>query len=247
MPRVFGQRAPQVYDEVDAAVPEDGFFQGQVALRQKVLRRVGTTGTAELGRLDVVQGVDFLERRLGETSGRIRAVMGPVTAEARGRLDLFTPEVDERLTQLSANIGWNIIPNRLGVSAGYERALASSERVRRPIDMLLPPPLGPQVPSPGAGLACSNPDALVNTPVDRVLAGASASFPFGLNVGYGAEVQRKDPARCDVPELFAQTLSVSFSPSCDCWRLNSWARVGPGTNLDWGLSVTVLNLGTFGR
>lgn len=247
VPRVFGQRAPQVYDEVDAAVPEDGFFQGQVALRQKVLARVGTTGTAELGRLDVVQGVDFLERRLGETSGRIRAVLGPVTAEARGRLDLFTPEVDERLTQLSANLGWNIIANRLSVSAGYERALASSEQVRRPIDMLLPPPLGPQVPGPGAGLACSNPNALANTPVDRVLAGASASFPFGLNVGYGAEVQRRDPARCDVTELFSQTLSVSFSPSCDCWRLNSWARVGPGTNLDWGLSVTVLNLGTFGR
>jgi LPS-assembly protein len=247
VPRVFGQRAPQLYDEVDAAVPEQGFFQGQVALRQKLLGRVGTTGTRELGRLDVVQGVDFLERRLGETSGRILAVLGPVTAEARGRLDLFTPAVDERLTQLSAALGWTVIPNRLSVNAGYERALASSERVRRPIDMLLPPPLPPQAPSPGAGLSCSDPNAFANTPVDRVLMGTTASFPFGLNVGYGAEVQRRDPARCDVPELFAQTLTVSFSPSCDCWRLNALARVGPGTNFDWGLSVTVLNLGTFGR
>lgn len=247
VPRVFGEGAPQVYDEVDAAVPADGFFQGQVALRQKVLRRVGATGTQEVGRVDVVQGVDFLERRLGETSGRILAVLGPVTAEARGRLDLFTPEVDERLTQLSANIGWSVIANRLNVSAGYERALASSERVRRPIDMLLPPPLAPQAPTPGEAVSCSLPAAFNNKPIDRVLMGAEVRLPFGLNVGYGAEVQRKDPARCDVPELFAQVLSVSFSPSCDCWRLNARAQVGPGTNFDWGLSVTVLNLGTFGR
>lgn len=247
VPRVFGQSAPQIYDEVDAAVPPDGFFQGQVALRQKVLGRAGPSGTSELGRLDLVQGVDFLERRLGETSGRLVAVLGPVTAEARGRMDLFTPDVDERLTQLSAKLGWRIIPRRLSVSAGYERALASSERVRRPIDMLLPPPLAPQAPSPGAEASCSSPAAFVNKPIDRLLLGAEGSFPFGLNVGYGAEVQRKDPARCDVAELFSQTLTVSFSPSCDCWRLNSWARVGPGTNFDWGLSVTVLNLGTFGR
>ena len=245
VPHVFGQGSPQVYDEVDAAVPENGFFQAQVALRQKLLARAGT-GTRELGRFDVVQGVDFLERRLGETSGRILAVLGPVTAEARGRLDLFTPETEERLTQLSARIGWNIHP-RLSVNAGYERALAGSEQVRRPIDMLLPPPLAPQEPGPGAAVSCSSADAFANKPIDRVLLGADTRLPFGLNVGYAAEVQRKDPARCDVAELFSQTLSVSFSPSCDCWRLNSWARVGPGTSFDWGLSVTVLNLGTFGR
>ncbi|AKJ03666.1 LPS-assembly protein [Archangium gephyra] len=247
VPHVFGQGSPQVYDEVDAAVPANGFFQGQVALRQKLLARAGPSGTRELGRLDVVQSVDFLERRLGETSGRILAVLGPVTAEARGRLDLFTPETEERLTQVSARIGWSIIPDRLSVSTGYERALASSEQVRRPIDMLLPPPLAPQEPGPSAGASCSSADAFINKPIDHLLLGAETRLPFGLNVGYGAEVQRKDPARCDVAELFSQTLSVSFSPSCDCWRLNSWARVGPGTSFDWGLSVTVLNLGTFGR
>lgn len=247
VPRVFGQGAPQIYDAVDAAVPENGFFQGQVALRQKLLGRAGPTGTRELGRLDVVQGVDFFERRLGETSARILAVVGPVTAEARGRLDLFTPDVAERLTQVSARLGWNVIANRLSVSTGYERALASSEQVRRPIDMLLPPPLAPQAPGGPEAPSCASPNALANTPIDRLLLSAETRLPFGLNVGYNAEVQRKDPARCDVTELFAQTLSVSFSPSCDCWRLNSWARLGPGTNFDWGLSVTVLNLGTFGR
>ncbi|WPB82461.1 LPS assembly protein LptD [Archangium violaceum] len=247
VPHVFGQGSPQIYDEVDAAVPANGFFQGQVALRQKLLARAGPTGTRELGRLDVVQGVDFLERRLGETSGRILAVLGPVTAEARGRLDLFTPDTEERLTQLSARIGWSIIQNRLSVSAGYERALASSEQVRRPIDMLLPPPLAPQVPDPGTAVSCSSDAAFANKPIDRVLLGAETRLPFGLNLGYSAEVQRKDPARCDVAELFSQTLSVSFSPSCDCWRLNAWTRVGPGTTFDGGLSVTILNLGTFGR
>ncbi|MCY1078372.1 LPS-assembly protein LptD [Archangium lansingense] len=247
VPRVFGQNAPQVYDEVDAAVTPDGFFQGQVALRQKVLGRVGATGTRELARLDVAQGVDFLERRLGETSGRVLAVLGPVTAEARGRLDLFTPNVDERLTQLAARIGWDIIANRLNVSVGYDRALASSEQVRRPIDMLLPPPLAPQALNPDTPVSCSSTAAFANKPIDNLSLNAGANFPFGLNVGYGVVVQRKDPARCDVPELFTQALTVSFSPSCECWRISARASVGPGTNFDWGLSVTVLNLGTFGR
>ncbi|HYO54949.1 LPS-assembly protein LptD [Archangium sp.] len=244
VPRVFGQRAPQVYDEVDAAVPPDGFFQGLLALRQKVLGRADT-GTRELGRLDLVPGVDFLERRLGETSGRLLAVMGPVTAEARGRLDLFSPQVEERLTQLSARIGWSILPNMLDVSAGYERALASSEQVRRSIDMLLAPPLPPQVPSGGGSCAS---DALGNKPIDRVVLSAGARLPFGLNLGYEAEVQRRDPARCDVVALYSQTLNVSYSATCDCWRLNAYARLlPPPANFDFGVSVTVLNLGTFGR
>jgi LPS-assembly protein len=244
VPRVFGQRSPQVHDEVDAAVPPDGFFQGLMALRQKVLGRAGPTGTRELGRLDLVQGVDFLERRLGETSARVLAVLGPVRAEATGRLDLFTPEVEERLTQLSARIGWSILPNRLNVSAGYERALASSEQVRRPIDMLLPLPLPPRAPEEGGSCTSAT---LGRKPIDRVLLGAETRLPFGLNVGYGAEVQRRDPARCDVAELNSQTLNLSFSPTCECWRLNAWARLGPATTFDSGLSVTVLNLGTFGR
>jgi LPS-assembly protein len=96
-------------------------------------------------------------------------------------------------------------------------------------------------------VSCSSDTAVANKPIDRVLLGAETRLPFGLNLGYTAEVQRKDPARCDVTELFSQMLSVSFSPSCDCWRLNAWARVGVGTTLDGGLSVTILNLGTFGR
>ncbi|MGZ3459336.1 MAG: LPS-assembly protein LptD, partial [Archangium sp.] len=244
VPRVFGQRAPPVYDEVDAAVTPSGFFQGLVALRQKVLVRTGTT-TRELGRFDVTQGVDFLERRLGETSGRLLAALGPVTAEATGRLDLFTPQLQERLTQLSARARWNILPE-VGVTAGYERTRGSSEQVRRPIDMLLPPPLPPPTPVSGGG-SCSN-DDLAKKPFDRVLLGGEAHFKFGLGVLYDAEVYRRDPAGCDVLRMNAQRLTLSYSPSCNCWRIDAYARLLPApAKFDYGMTVTLANFGSFGH
>ncbi|MFL5351905.1 LPS-assembly protein LptD [Archangium sp.] len=248
VPRVFGEKAPPIYDEVDAAVTPDGFFQGQVALRQKLVRRVGTSGTAELGRLDLTQGVDFLERRLGETSGRLLAVVGPVTAAATARLDLFTPNVEQRLTQLSASANWNVLANgRLNVGAGYERALGSSERVRRPIDMLLPPPLTTTAPVSSGG-SCSDNATLDARPIDRVLFNAGTSLPFGLGVNYGAEVYRRDPARCDVVQVRSQTLSLSYTPSCDCFQIAAHASLLPApVYFDYGVLLTVKGLGTFGR
>ncbi|WNG37057.1 LPS assembly protein LptD [Archangium violaceum] len=247
VPRVFGEGTPSVYDEVDAAVPQDGFFQGQVALRQKVLMRSGT-GTRELGRLDVVQGVDFLERRMGETSGRLLAVMGPVTATATARFDLFTPNVEERLTQLSAGVGWNVLRNGLlDVNAGYERTLGSSEQVRRPIDMLLPPPLPASAPVSDGG-SCSDSAALGSRHVDHVLFGAGSRLPLGLGVRYDAEVFRRDPGRCDVVQVNAQTLRVSYTPSCNCFQVEVWAALLPApSNFDFGLLLTIARLGTFGR
>lgn len=248
VPRVFGERAPTVYDEVDAAVTPDGFFQGQVALRQKLVRRVGTSGTAEIGRLDLAQGVDFLERRMGETSGRILAVMGPVTATATARLDLFTPDVEQRLTQLSAAASWSVLANgRLNVGAGYERALGSSERVRRPIDMLLPPPLTTTAPVSSGG-SCSDSAALGGRPTDRVLFNAGTRLPFGLGVSYDAEVYRRDPARCDVVQMNRQTLNLSYTPSCDCFQIAAHASLLPApVYFDYGVLLTVKGLGTFGR
>ncbi|PTL80962.1 LPS-assembly protein LptD [Vitiosangium sp. GDMCC 1.1324] len=247
VPRVFGDRAPAIYDEVDAAVPADGFFQGQVALRQKVLKRSGTA-TTELGRLDLLQGVDFLERRMGETSGRLLAVLGPVTAAATARLDLFTPQVQERLTQLSASVGWSVLKNGLlNVSAGYERALGSSEQVRRPIDMLLPPPL-PQSAPVSDGSSCSNEVVLNSKPFDRVLFGAGTRLPFGLGVRYDAEVYRRDPARCDVVKLNSQNLRVSYTPNCNCFQIEAHASLlPPPTYFDFGFLVTIAKLGTFGK
>jgi LPS-assembly protein len=247
VPRVFGEREPPLYDEVDAAVTPDGFFQGQVALRQKVVRRAGN-GTQELGRLDLTQGVDFLERRMGETSGRVLAILGPVTAAATARLDLFTPQVEQRLTQLSASASWNVLKNGLlDVGAGYERTLGSSERVRRPIDMLLPPPL-PTTSAVSDGFSCSDNTRLEQQPVDRVLFSAGTRLPFGLGVQYGAEVYRRDPARCDVVQLRSQTLSLSYTPSCDCFQISARASLLPApVYFDYGLLLTVKGLGTFGR
>ncbi|QRK06537.1 LPS-assembly protein LptD [Archangium violaceum] len=246
VPRVFGERAPSVYDEVDAAVPENGFFQGQVALRQKLLMRSGT-GTRELGRLDVVQGVDFLERRMGETSGRLLTVIGPVTATATARLDLFTPNVEERLTQLSASVGWSVLRNGLlDVNAGYERTLGSSEQVRRPIDMLLPPPLPATAPV-GDGGSCSDTNNPALQQVDRVLFGAGTRLPFGLGVRYDAEVFRRAPGRCDVVQVNSQTLTLSYTPQCNCFQIQAYGRLVPApVYFQQGLFVTIANLGTFG-
>lgn len=249
VPRVFGEKAPTLYDEVDAAVTPDGFFQGQVALRQKLVRRVGTSGTAEIGRFDLTQGVDFLERRMGETSGRILAVVGPVTATATARLDLFTPNVEQRLTQLSSMVNWTVLTNgRLNVGAGYERALGSSERVRRPIDMLLPPPLTLATTPVTSGGSCSDTTELNKRSIDRVLFNAGTHLPFGLGVSYDAEVYRRDPARCDVVQMNRQTLSLSYTPSCDCFSIAAHASLMPApVYFDYGVLLTVKGLGTFGR
>ncbi|WP_257448333.1 LPS-assembly protein LptD [Archangium lipolyticum] len=247
VPRVFGESAPSIYDEVDAAVTPDGFFQGRVALNQKVLIRSGSA-TRELGRLELAQGVDFLERRMGETSGRLQAGVGPVTAAATARLDLFTPQVEERLTQLSASVVWNILANgRLNVGAGYERALASSEQVRRSIDMLLPPPLPPPTPSVSDGASCSDDTVLNTKSSDRVLLNAGTELPFGLGLRYAAEVYRRDPSRCDVLRMNSQALFLSYTPTCNCFRLEAQAwLLPPPANFSFKLLVTIARLGTFG-
>lgn len=242
VPQPWGEREPPVYEAVDIAVPPEGLVQGLLTLRQRLTSRSG----AELLRLDVQQGVDFLVPRLGETSWLFRGTLGTVSAEAIGRLDLSTPGLQERLTQLAASLRWAPTPNS-SLFATYERARGSSERVRRPIDALLPPPLPVQAaPTPVAGERCSEP-ALNASPVDQIVAGGNVRFPFGLGADYSAVVQRRDPADCDRVRVFTQQLGLSYTPACNCWQVNVYGRLlAVEPFFDYGFTVTLAGM-SFGR
>jgi hypothetical protein len=45
----------------------------------------------------------------------------------------------------------------------------------------------------------------------------------------------------------AQALTLSYSPSCNCFRVDAQARLlPPPANFDFKLLVTIARLGTFG-
>lgn len=221
VPRVFGQAPPVAYDEVDTAVPEDGLLQAVAEVSQKLWLRQGA-GVRELLRLDLGQGFDLKKRYLGDSYARLAASVGWVGLDAVGRYNFS----QARLTQISANL--NVDDGRgHAVYGRYDRLVTSGpDRVRRGIDALV----GEPVVDPGQ-------------PAELLVAGARASFPLGLGLRYEALIQ---PLRRD-NRLTQQTLGVSFSPSCDCWRVEAYAVLRPDHPFpDLGFNIMLARFGTFG-
>ncbi|HEY8209207.1 MAG TPA: LPS assembly protein LptD [Myxococcaceae bacterium] len=230
VPVVFGAPLGR-YDELDEAVPPSGLLQAVAEVNQRLLARQGSQ-VSELLRLDLAQGYDLLERRLGDTSARAGLHAGWLGADATARYSV--PE--GRFTQLAASLGADDGRGRRAY-ARYERLLIDgSERQRRGVDALV----GPADPSPSPERA------------ELLTAGGAYRFPFGLTIGYDAILSPNQPAGARLLDsLTWQALSASYSPSCECWRIDLSLSLTHRTKDDpwlpgWGLHFTLARLGSAG-
>jgi len=229
VPRVFGSGPSIPYDEIDLAVPREGFLQGVVQLRQKISRR---DSTANLVRFDVGQGFDLKNGAAADAFARILATYWKLNANAVSRYDVHA----NRIAQVSTGIAFNS-GTGIAVGAQYENLIQGGpDRLRKGIDMLVGPP-----------------STLVDVRAQNLSLGVSARFNFGLAMGYDVlfSPTLKDPADPNSPapwSLVQQAARISFSPSCDCWRLEVGAFLA-GRELkvpDFNVTLTLARFGSFG-
>jgi LPS-assembly protein len=223
------------YDEVDAAVPRGGGARAQalVELRQRLVRRDGD----EVLRLDLGQGIRLLAPgqgtvALGESYGRLSTHLGWLRGLVQARVD---PALG-RLTRLGGSLSFDDGRGH-GVLGSYESLLDDgSDRLRAPIDLLFG-------------------DAVSSTSTEAHLVSGSAWWNFGpVGVRYDVLiVDRLQPtdAHLTYLSLGQHTLTVSFTPACDCWRLDVSAiqRLKPDLTLnvpEFGASLTVSRFGSIG-
>jgi hypothetical protein len=141
------------------------------------------------------------------------------------------------------------------VSVQYDNLVAriGSDNLRRGIDLLV-------------GRVSTIPFDPVGDRAQTLAARAGFKFKFGLSVGYEALAAPTRPDSAgDLPAplwtIQQQTLGVSLSPSCDCWRLDLSARsrlpiIIPGFRVihvsntplvsDFGASLTIARFGSLG-
>ncbi|HVE86010.1 MAG TPA: LPS assembly protein LptD [Myxococcales bacterium] len=230
VPVVLGA-PPGLYDELDAAVPQAGLLQAVAEVDQRLLARDGAR-VVELARLDVGQGYDVLQRRLGDTFARAALRAGWLGADATARYSV--PE--RRLAQLAA--GASLDDGRgHRAFARYERLLSDgSDRQRRGADALV----GPASTIPAPDLA------------EQLTAGASYRFPFGLTLSYDALVSANLLASATpLDSLTQQALTAGYSPSCDCWRIDlslslTHQTAGGPWRPGWGIHFNLARFGSFG-
>lgn len=220
VPAVFGTPPPLAYDEVDAAVPGEGLFQGIAEVSQRLLLRDGAQ-VKELARLDLGQGFELLGTpRLGETFGRVAVSTAKLSLDAIGRYSI--PQ--RRLTQLSGSFNFDDGRGD-GAFLRYDNLVAEgSERLRRGIDTLLAGP------------------ALEGARAAQLVGGGRVRF-WGIGLRYEAIVQPQKPEG----KLAQQIAGVSYGPACDCWRVEVHAIFHPGSwTPDFGGTLTLARFGSFG-
>jgi LPS-assembly protein len=227
VPWVFGGLPGRAYDEVDLAVPPEGFTQAVAQVRQE-LALLGEGGYRPLVRLDLGQGLDLQEQVLADAFARFSLWYGPAFL---GALTRYDPSAGA-LAQVSASAG---VDNGRGsgLYAAFDRLHeAGADRQRRGLDALVGPRLQ-ALPTPEAGFGLAS----------QLIAGARARFPGGLGARYEAIVQ---PLREGTP-LAQQSVGLSYGPACDCWRLEVSAVLRPETRVpDFGASLSLSNFGSFG-
>jgi LPS-assembly protein len=238
VPWTFGSvpgGSTRAYDEVDLAVPSDGFFQGVAEIRQELgVRRGGAY--RDLLRLDVGQGFDLRSWRVADTYLRTSFHEGWLGLSGVVRYD-----VPRRLfSQVSATLS---VDDRRGngLAVSYDRLLdLGSDPLRAGIDELVGRPLSLVLPA-GAPFGRA----------EQIGGGIRAAFPFGLGARYEAVVQ---PAAAQ--KIVQQLIGLSYGPGCNCWRLevHAWLRpasatggvLGSGLTADFGASLTLQQFGAIG-
>ncbi|MBF5044320.1 LPS-assembly protein LptD [Aggregicoccus sp. 17bor-14] len=240
---------PGRYDAVDVATPDAGFLQARLELRQSLARKDARGAVSELARLELSQGMDLRTGRLGTLLGRLRTALGPVSGGAEAELDPEAQRSSERLARVGADAQWQVL-RPLTLRGNFERTFLSSERLRRGLDALVGEPLPPcsEVVRGTQPCAQEGRPLLLGT---RAGAGASLRLGFGLGLDYGLSLLRRPPK--DAPGgpgklwLEYQTVGVSYSPSCDCWRVDTRLTLRPGVpRPEFGFTVTLAKFGSFG-
>lgn len=240
-PGASPERAPQLYDEIDASLPLglDGrgrrFLHAVAQVTQSLHWQQGGR-SREVLRLTLGQGMDLSSREdalgdaqadgwssLRDTFARLSASYGLVNVGGQVRFDPYTAKV----TQLSADTS---IHNGRGAAlyARYDDILAEgSERFRRGLDTL--------VGSRADGFRREQ----------QLVAGMRFTLGIGLGLRYEALVLPL--ARDNESPLAQQILGVSYGPACDCWRVEGVATLRRGqSSPDFGLNLSVAGFGSFG-
>jgi LPS-assembly protein len=225
------------YDALDDAVPQAGLLQGVAELNQRLLARVNGQ-VVELARLDLAQGYDLLERRPGDSSARAALHAGWLGADATARYSV--PE--QRLTQLAAAVELDDARGHRAY-ARYERLMIDgADRQRRAVDELVGPASAIAVPDP----------APRDDRAELLTCGGAYRFPFGLTASYDAIVSPNQPAGArPLDPLTWQALTASYSPSCECWRVDLVVslthRIADDRWLPgWGIHFTLGRFGAVG-
>jgi len=262
VPTVFG-RIGTVYDEIDRAVPADGFLEGVAQLSQKLVQSEAA-GVRRFIRLDVGQGFDLKAGQAADAFARITGVILPFSAGLVYRYDLRA----NRLAQVSSNLSFDN-GRGLALSIAYDNlVLSGSDNLRRGIDELVGPP---------AQTAMEIQPFRAQT----ITAHAGIRFNFGLGLAYDINVSPQRDTRCNQlpapappPPSFCpadtaltptpwtilqQVVSVSINPSCDCFRLDVRAlfrrdiilpdfRGNPALPFkpDFSVTLTLAKFGSFG-
>jgi LPS-assembly protein len=155
-----------------------------------------------------------------------------------------------RLTQLAAYL--NLYPAPwINVSAGYDNlTLDGPERFRRGVDALVGAPLSAELVQ---AEQAKDPDNLGLKRAQQLGAGFGIRLGFGLGIRYGALMKpvQFDAAKRPRWSLEQQTAAISYSPSCDCWRVEvgvRLGRVGAGgfPTTDFTFQLVVYRFGSFG-
>jgi LPS-assembly protein len=263
---------PAPYDELDRSIGDN---RARVQAVAEVRNRLVQRGGRELLRLDLGQGLDLLSRttpgpgggpldgasgvnpaRLAESYARLGASIGWFTLAGQGRLEprwRKTPQSAPapRVTRVSASASCDF-PGGHGLSAAYENVLDDgTNRARAPIDLLFGDPVV----------------ASAESRAQLLVAGARTRLgPVGLR--YDVVLVNRPTSRRDVEGNFVlnargeviqdpllsfaqQTVGLSWTPACDCWRLDVSVTnrlTGTGTlgPPEFGASFTVSRFGTIG-
>ena len=204
----------------------------------------------ELARLELSQGVDLRTGRLGTSYGRVRTELGPVSAGLTAELDLEADHHPERFANLVADARWQVL-KQLSLNGTFHRTYLSMDALRRGIDALVGEPL----PTCESLLRVTQPCFAEDDRLQlglRASAGASLRLGFGLGLDYGLSLLRTPPlvAGEEGPpktRLEFQTVGLSYSPSCDCWRVDTRLTLRPGAQRpEFGFTVTLAKFGSFG-
>src|SRR5581483_6646692 len=170
----------------------------------------------------------LLNPRLGESFARLSTSVWLARAAATVRVD----PVLQRLTRLSLLAAAD--DNKgTGLYVSYENLLDDgTDRSRQPVDLLI----GPPVLAPTVGRA------------QIVTCGVHWKWG-GFGARYDAIFLQQPNIRGNVTPGVSpaqQTVGLSYSPACNCWRLEVFTVYRGTSRPDFGATLTISGFGTLG-